>query len=190
MGLAFSPNASAAPATQQAATPEQAFVYEVAGEVLSAVRAAPSNADAKRTLEAVFTRYVDIEWVGQFVLGRHWKEAKPEQQQRFLSAYRSFMVGSYTTRLRDYSGDDYTVSAPRTAGEGRSALTMKVKRAQGAPVVIDYKIRKSGDGYKIYDLVVEGISLITTQRSEFDSVVSQNGLDFLIDALVKKSAVK
>jgi phospholipid transport system substrate-binding protein len=169
-------------------TPEQAFVYQVAAEVLGVVRSNATAGNAKKALEAVFTKYVDIEWVGQFVLGRHWRAANPEQKQRFIAAYRSFMVGGYTGRLRDYSGDNYTVSAPRALGEGRSALTMQVKRPQGAPVVIDYKIRVSGSGYMIYDLVVEGISLITTQRSEFDSVVSRKGLDFLIQALEKKAA--
>ena len=187
IGLTCLHSASATPPAQ-ASTPEQAFVYQVAGEVLSAVRAAPSQGNAKETLEGVFSNYVDIEWVGQFVLGRHWKEANETQKQRFITSYRSFMVGGYTSRLRQYSGDDYTVSAPRNAGDGRYALTMKVKRAQGAPVVIDYKIRKNGSSYKIYDLVVEGISLITTQRSEFDSVITRNGMDFLIDALAKKTA--
>lgn len=190
VGIACTHHAMAKPDAQTAPTPEQAFVYKVAGEVLQAVRAAPSQADAKHTLEGVFSSYVDIEWVGQFVLGRHWREANEQQKQRFITAYRSFMVDGYTSRLREYSGDDYSVSAPRNAGDGRFALTMKVKRAQGAPVVIDYKIRKSGSSYKIYDLVVEGISLITTQRSEFDSVVTRNGMDFLIDALNKKSGSK
>jgi phospholipid transport system substrate-binding protein len=169
-------------------TPEQDFVYQVAGEVLNAARSNASQPNAQKALEAVFTKYVDIEWVGQFVLGRHWRAANPDQKQRFIAAYRAFMVGGYTGRLRDYSGDNYTVSSPRALGEGRSALTMQVKRARGAPVVIDYKIRTSGSGYKIYDLVVEGISLITTQRSEFDSVVNRKGLEFLIQALVKKAA--
>jgi phospholipid transport system substrate-binding protein len=175
-------------ATEKAHTPEQAFVYQVAAEVLQVVRSNGSEASAKKALESVFTTYVDIEWVGQFVLGRHWRTANPDQKQRFITAYRSFMVGGYTRRLREYSGDDYTVSSPRALGEGRSALTMQVKRPQGAPVVIDYKIRTDGATYKIYDLVVEGISLITTQRSEFDSVVNRKGLDFLIQALAKKAA--
>jgi phospholipid transport system substrate-binding protein len=168
-------------------TPEQAFVYQVADEVLVNARTHTSEAAAKQALENVFTRYVDIEWVGQFVLGRHWRKASEDQKQRFIASYRSFMVGGYTSRLRQYSGDNYSVSAPRSLGNGRSALTMQVQRDAGAPVVIDYKIRQSGQGFKIYDLVVEGISLITTQRSEFDSVVNRQGLDFLIQALAKKA---
>jgi phospholipid transport system substrate-binding protein len=190
MGAVIAQPVSAASPSANAATPQQAFVYQVAGEVLNSVRAAPTQTDAKQVLESVFTRYVDIEWVGQFVLGRHWRTANPDQKQRFIAAYRSFMAEGYTSRLREYSGDDYTVSAPRNAGNGRYALTMKVKRPQGEPVIIDYKIRDSASSYKIYDLVVEGISLITTQRSEFDSVVGQHGIDFLIEALKKKTAAR
>jgi phospholipid transport system substrate-binding protein len=173
---------SAVPRSQQ-----QDFVHKVAEDVLAVVQSGKPDTRIRAELETIFTRYIDIDWVGQFVLGKHWRTASQLQKDRFIKAYRSFMIGSYTGRLKEYSGEHYQVNAPRDLQEGKYALTMELFRAQGKPVLIDYKIRTSADSFKIYDIVVEGISLITTQRSEFDSVVSRKGLDALINALNKKA---
>ncbi len=169
-------------------TPEQMFVYKVAEDVLEVIKAHPSSSEASQKLEGVFNQYVDIDWVGRFVLGRHWRAASDTQRQEFSDSYRRFMVSSYTKRLQKYSGQHYEVSAPRDLGKDRSALTMEVFQPSGSPILIDYKIREDGDGFKIYDLVVEGVSLISTQRSEFDAVVNRRGLDYLIKALKKKTS--
>lgn len=169
-------------------TPQQAFVSEVVEDVLASIRQDGGNGTAGK-LEDVFNRYVDINWVGRFVLGRHWREATDVQRSHFSSNYRDFMVASYTKRLQTYAGEKYTISEPRDLGKGRSALTMEIAQNSGQPIVIEYKIRETeGGGYKVYDLVVEGVSLITTQRSEFDSIVTRKGLDFLINALGKKAS--
>ncbi len=172
---------------QRGSTVQQAFVYQVADDVLETIRNTKGT-DAVTALHPVFNRYVDIEWVGKFVLGRHWRSATKQQRKAFMDSYRQFMIGSYSGRLKDYSGQNYNVEAPRDLGKGRYVLKMNVQREAGAPVTIDYKIRESGGTFKIYDLIVEGISLITTQRSEFDSVVNRKGLEFLIHALEKKAA--
>jgi phospholipid transport system substrate-binding protein len=190
--IAYMPSAHATAATSSAhaaqQTKEQAFVQGVSEEVLKIIRAKAGDAETKKQLEGIFNHHIDIEWVGRFVLARHWNNASEEQKQRFMQSYRNFMIGSYTKRLRDYAGEQYSISTPRAIGNGRSVLTMKVQRPEGgSPILIDYKIRQSGEQFKIYDLVVEGISLISTQRSEFDSVVNRKGIEFLIDALNKKS---
>ncbi|TAE82071.1 MAG: ABC transporter substrate-binding protein [Alphaproteobacteria bacterium] len=180
------PANASAPAEQQ--TAEQAFVHHVSKEVLNVLHKKLSAEETQKQLEVVFNDNVDIDWVGRFVLARHWNNTSPAQRQKFLQSYRAFMTGNYTKRLRDYAGEHYTVSTPRAIGNGRSVLTMKVQSPNGGePLIIDYKIRQSSDGFKIYDLVVEGISLISTQRSEFDSVINRKGIDFLIDALNKKA---
>ncbi len=168
-------------------TAEQHFVHKVAEDVLEAVRSKQSDTAITRDLESVFNRYIDIQWVGRFVLGRHWRTANDSQKNNFITSYRAFMINSYASRLKEYSGEHYEVSKPRPLGNGKNVLTMKLFRDVGEPVLIDYKIRKSATDFKIYDLVVEGISLISTQRSEFDSVVNRKGLDFLIKALNKKA---
>ncbi len=179
--------ASFAETTKAPKTPQQDFVHKVAEDVLEVVQSNKSDAMVRQELEGIFSRYIDIEWVGRFVLGRHWRTASEAQKQNFIKAYRAFMIGSYTDRLKEYSGEHYQVNLPRDLSDNKYALTMELFRNQGKPVLIDYKIRADGGTYKIYDIVVEGISLITTQRSEFDSVVSRKGVDALIKALNKKS---
>lgn len=168
-------------------TPQQDFVHTVAEDVLEAVRSGKNDAAIRAELENIFSRYIDIDWVGRFVLGRHWRTASEAQKKQFIDAYRAFMIGSYTDRLKEYSGEHYQVNLPRNLSDNKYALTLELFREQGKPILIDYKIREAGSTYKIYDIVVEGISLITTQRAEFDSVISRKGLDALIKALNKKA---
>lgn len=173
---------------ENAQTPEQEFVHKVAEDVLQVIQEKQPDMKARQALEGVFNRYIDIDWVGRFVLGRHWRKANAKQKTSFIKSYRAFMISGYADKLMEYSGEHYEVSKPRDLGDGKSVLTMQLFRAEGKPVLIDYKVRREGEDYKIYDLVVEGISLISTQRSEFDSVVNRKGLDFLIKALDKKAA--
>ena len=166
---------------------EQRFIRSIASDVLNVIKAEQSLSETKTELEAIFNRTIDIDWVGRFVLGRHWRKADDSQKAQFVSSYRSFMVNSYAERLKEYSGETYDISSPRSLGNDKSALTMTLYRDNGKPVLIDYKVRAEEGQYRIYDIVVEGISLIATQRSEFNSVINRKGLDFLINALEKKS---
>lgn len=169
---------------------EKAFVKSVADEVLAAIRTGQSLDKVKSDLEEIFNRTIDIDWVGRFVLGRSWKNANPDQKQRFAASYRKFMINSYADKLKEYSGEKYTLSDAKALDDSKHVVTMTLYRSGGKPVLIDYKIRSADNTLKIYDLVVEGISLISTQRSEFNSVINRKGLDYLIAALDKKTAAQ
>ena len=79
----------------------------------------------------------------------------------------------------------------RPDDSGGNVVTMRIKRPQAEDVVVEYSIRqKEGDGLKVYDIIVEGVSMLTTQRSEFNSVVSQKGLDYLIAQLKRQRPTK
>lgn len=169
-------------------TPEQAFIDRVAENVLKVIRSTESEQVVEDELEAVFEQHVALDWVAKFVLGRHWRTASEQQREQFLKYYREFIVRSYARRLQNYSGENYEVSEPTGLGKDRYKLTMKIYRPEGGqPILVDYKIREKSDSYKIYDIVVEGISLIATQRDEFDSVIDRNSLDALINALKRKA---
>lgn len=164
------------------------FIDGLGKEVLAQAKdTSRSTAEKETALKDLFFRSVDVDWIGKFVLGRFWRTASESQQQQYLNNYRNFISTNYTSRLRDYTGETYKITGTRDDGDGKYLVSMQIVRPNGQNVETDYKVKEEG-GYKIVDIVVEGVSLITTQRSEFSSAVSRKGLDFLIEQLAKKAA--
>lgn len=176
-------------AAQAAVSPQQAFIDTIASDVLAIVKNDSLDATTKSTkLENIFANTVDFDWVGKFVLGRHFKTATPAQQKAYLDAYRPFIIKNYVSRLTKYTGQTYKITGTRAGSDGASLVSMQLVDPKGPPVLVDYRVSGKPGAFKVTDIVVEDVSLITTQRSEFNAVVSKNGLDFLIEALKKKAA--
>lgn len=175
--------ANAAPAS-----PQQLFIDKIASDVLAIVKNDSIGTDAKSAkLESIFENAVDFDWVGKFVLGRHFKMATPAQQVAYLKAYRPFIIKNYVSRLTKYTGQTYKITGTHPGTDGATLVSMELVDPNGPPVLVDYRISGKPGAFKITDIVVEDVSLITTQRSEFNAVVNKNGVDFLIAALNKKA---
>ncbi|MFO1242890.1 MAG: ABC transporter substrate-binding protein [Rickettsiales bacterium] len=164
------------------------FIDGLGQQVLALAKdSGKSDSQKQDELRNIFFQSVDVDWIARFVLGRFWRTASESQQQTYLNNYRNFISTNYTSRLRDYTGETFKITGARDDGDGKYMVSMQIVRPNGQNVETDYKVKEDG-GYKIIDIVVEGVSLITTQRSEFSSAVSRKGLDFLIEQLAKKAA--
>lgn len=174
-----------------AATADEAKTYTNAiGEKVLEVMNDKSTPDAEKLvqLEALFVDVVDVDWVGRFVLGRHWRTASDEQKEAYRPAYRDFLIKHYTSRFAEYSGETFSIEQVEERRKDEFMVRMNIQRPAGqAPVVVDYMLRSAGKDFKVFDIVVEGVSLINTQRSEFGSLVERKGMDSLIAALKKKT---
>lgn len=166
----------------------KAKVEAVSKEVLEIVSKDDKSVKARRAnLEKVFTREVDVAWIGHFVLGRQYRAATPEQQKRYDSLYAQFLVKHYTSKFSEYAGESFKVLSAEQAEGGDALVHTQIVRQDQPPVVVNYRLRKSDGGEaKVNDIVIEGVSLLTTQRAEFASVVSRQGMDFLLESLEKK----
>lgn len=174
------------------ANPEAAknFVDRVSKQVLDIVKTDGLSKEQKAAkLEALFSDKVDINFVGRFVLGKHWRTATPAQQQAYLAAYKPFILKNYAGRLAKYSGQTYTLKNPRTDGDA-SMVTMEINDPNGPNVIVDYRLKGTDGNFRIVDIMVENVSLLTTQRSEFNGIVESKGVDGLIEALKKQVASK
>jgi len=140
-------------------------------------------------LEKLFSDNVDFPWVGRFVMGRFWRQASEEQKTRYLKAYQKFLVLHYTSRFTDYTSGSFKVDGVKEDGDGEYTVNteMQSNEPNSEPVLVDYRVRRQDKGFIIFDVIVEGVSLITTQRSEFNPVLNTKGVDYLIDQLVAKS---
>ena len=114
----------------------------------------------------------DTAAIGQFVLGRYWPQATPAQQQEYLSLFEKMIVKVYADRFRQYSGETFQVTSSRPDASGDTMVQSQVVRPSGPPVNVEWRVR---GGSRIVDVIVEGVSMSVTQRSEFASVIQSSG---------------
>ena len=122
-------------------------------------------------------------------MGKNWRQASPDQQKRLIDEFRTLLVRTYSGALANYR-DNTMDYKPLRMNPGDTEVTVRteVRRAGQAPVQIDYSMEKTPDGWKAYDVVVAGVSLVTNYRDEFSDTVKSSGIDGLIAALDKKNA--
>ncbi|HJO88205.1 MAG: ABC transporter substrate-binding protein [Alphaproteobacteria bacterium] len=129
--------------------------------------------------------------IGRFVLGRYWKKASKEERKKFQDLFNTFVVQTYAAKFRHYGGETFMVTGSRqSAGGSTFVISSKVEQPGGGPpIVLSWRVSESDDAYKIYDITVEGVSMVVTQRSEFTSVIRSGGgkVEALIDALRDKT---
>jgi phospholipid transport system substrate-binding protein len=132
----------------------------------------------------------DVPAIGKTVLGRYWRAATPDEQQEYLKLFEDFLVGNYAQRFGQYAGEKFTTAGVRGDGDNMITVLTLIARPNGQTARLDWLMRPDGDGYKILDLKIEGISMSETHRSEFASVIQNSGgkVAGLIDALRKKAA--
>jgi phospholipid transport system substrate-binding protein len=124
----------------------------------------------------LFHEDFDAPGIARFVLGRYWRTASEEEQKEFVKAFEDYAVFVYTVRLADFGGQSFKVRGSRSDGYGVIVSTDVQGAGSATPLRIDWRLVTDDSGaYKINDLIVEGISMMTTQRSEFASVVQRNG---------------
>ncbi len=165
------------------------FANDLGNKALGVITDASLSKEARRKqLEGLFEENVDINWIGKFVLGRGWRDASEAQQQQYLANYKTFLIKHYTSNLTEFTDANFEVTRVEPEERGGNVVTMNLKRPGAEDAVVSYTVRKNDSGkLNVYDIVVEGVSMITTQRSEFNSVVSQKGLDYLITELGNRS---
>lgn len=174
-----------------AANAEEArqFVDAVGKKVVTIVNS--GAADKQSQLTQMFTENVDMDWMGKFVLGAAWNQATEDQRNRYLQAYRQYLLARYTANFADYAGSQYTITGAKPFSEGQFIVSMSVNapKAEDTEVQAGYRVRTAENGqFKIIDIIIEGVSLLTTERSEFTSVVQKQSVDKLIEQLQSKAS--
>ena len=176
--------------------PEQ-LVQKITEEVLTAIKsdkqlAAGDKQKAMRLAEQKVLPYVDFEEATRLAVGRAWPQASPEQKKQLVSEFRNMLVRTYSNAIEGYQGQTLKVLPSRGGkqqeAQGEATVRAQFVRAGGQPLPMEFQMRKTGQGWKVYDIAVEGISLVPTYRSEFDAVVKQEGIDGLIKRLAQKNA--
>ncbi len=126
-----------------------------------------------------------LELIGRFVLGRHWRRASEAERAEFAQLFEDYLVASYAQKLSEYGGEKLVVQGVRPKGKSGAVVTSRVVPPEGAPIQVEWRLRRDGEGWRVIDVVIEGVSMAVTHRSEFSSVIASRGgkIDGLLDAL-------
>ncbi len=172
----------------------EALVKKITAEVMDAIKsdkqlAAGDKQKALKLAEEKILPHVDFDEATRLAVGRSWKEATPEQKKRLVQEFRNMLVRTYSNAISAYEGQQMKVMPVRMkAGDSEATVHNQfVRPGAPKPVLVDYSMRKTEQGWKIYDIVVEGVSLVLTYRREFDAIAKQDGIDGLIKRLAQKN---
>jgi phospholipid transport system substrate-binding protein len=166
-----------------------ALVKSTTEEVLAVIKKSPDRATLRKVAEQKVLPYFDFKEMTRAAVGRPWRDATPEQQKKLEDSFRSLLVNTYTGALTRTAAADKTVEVKPTQGGNDKETTVRsfVKGGGGQPLEIDYKMVNGSQGWKVVDVVVENVSLVTTYRSTFAQEVQQGGIDGLIKSLEDKN---
>ena len=138
----------------------------------------------------LFDENFDIPSISRFVLGKYWKSATTTQKKEFIVTFRNYIVKTYSSRFSEYTGEKLTlINSENQSNPKLFIVHTALNREDAPPIKVDWRVGLKKDRYVILDIIIEGISLAITQRSEFVSVIDQNdgNVDNLIKLLKEKS---
>ena len=128
--------------------------------------------------------HFDVQYSARMVLGKHWKDATPEQRERFIKAFYQSMLSNYGNALADFTAGKMKVLPSKADAEAdRATVRTEIRRSNGQPVPVNYSMHKTAEGWKAWDVTIEGISYLKSFRDDFGSEIDQKGLDAVIDRL-------
>jgi phospholipid transport system substrate-binding protein len=113
--------------------------------------------------------------IARFVLGRYWRSAGAEEQQEFVKLFEDYVAFVYAARLANFGGETFKIRGSRSDADGVIVSTDVISPGSTSPLRIDWRLVNDNHGYKINDVIVEGVSMAVTQRSEFASIIQRNG---------------
>jgi phospholipid transport system substrate-binding protein len=173
----------------------QELVRDTSSRMLSALRdeqdvIASNPGRLYELVSDIVLPYFDFRVMSKWVLGKNWRKATPEQRERFVDAFRALLVRTYGTALSEYA-DEKIVYLPHTLDNKARTVTVQTEIKQGgSSIPISYSMYNSRDGWKVYDVVISGVSLVTNYRSTFGNIIRAKGMDNLIEQLVERNQLQ
>lgn len=181
-------------ATASGATTEDAgaFVDGLGQQTIAALDRIGKDPEARRQAIAdLLDEAVDLDRISRLCLGRHWRTASDTQREEYVRLFRANVLAVLSRRMSFYTGGEkFVVTATRPAGEDAMVASEIIYATNDPPLKIEWRVRVENGSAMIIDVLPEGVSLVLTYRSEFDEVISRNGLDGLLTELRNRAAAK
>lgn len=163
------------------------FIDQLGKKIISiAAEKQSSESVKKQKIIAEIDRVIDTNWIGRFVLGKNYKDVNEAQLARFMDLYRQFMINTYGPKFKNYNGKRFDVISVDLQGGFYVAKCEFVPKESNTAINVQFRVKERNNKLVVLDFVTEGISLIETQRSEFNSAISEKGIDQFINDLEKR----
>lgn len=134
-----------------------------------------SDSGRKKAFSKLLRDNFDMKTIGRFSLGRYWRTSTPEQQKEYLKLFEKMVVDVYSRRFSEYTGQVLEVQDARSEGKSDIVVTSYVTHETHPDIRVDWRVRHKNGRYKVVDIIVEGVSMAVTQRSDFASVIQRGG---------------
>ena len=178
------------PSARAEADSPQKFIQTLGGEAIEMLSdPVLSEQDRIAEFRKLLVRGFDLRTISRFALGRYWRRATPAERREYERLFENYIVDTYAARLGRYQGETLVLESTRSEGNGDILVGTEIVPQEGPGARVEWRVRGNPDDYKIIDVVVEGVSMVITQRSEFASVIQRSGgqIAGLLDELRKKT---
>lgn len=170
-------------------TPPQ-VVRKLSDAAVAVLQEKGPSADQKRIkIQDIVKQYADFATMSRLVLARNWKGLSDEQKQQFVEEFKQHLAVTYGKNVESYHDDKVQIVGDRDEGRGDWTVQTKIVRlGGGADILVDYRLRQENGEWKVIDLVIERVSLVSNFRSQFQDVMANGGIDRLLKLLREKNA--
>ncbi|MBU3627423.1 phospholipid-binding protein MlaC [Polynucleobacter sp. AP-Reno-20A-A9] len=174
--------------TPDQSTPPDVLIKMVVTEVMATVKADPDiqKGNIPKIVDLVEKKivpYTDMRRTTEMAMGPNWKKATPEQQAQLTSEFKNLLIRTYSGALSQLRDQTVQFKALRAAPDDREVVVKTVVLGRGDPVPLDYRLEKTANGWKVYDMNIMGVWLIEAYRNQFSNQISQNGVEGLVKFL-------
>ncbi|MEE9209113.1 MAG: ABC transporter substrate-binding protein, partial [Kiloniellales bacterium] len=184
--------AAAARPTGAAETADPAqFVRDFSDQALTVLADTGLAGETReRAFRGLLTAGFDVKTIGRFVLGRYWRRATEAERDEFGRLFEDLIVATYTRQFASYSGQTLKVEDARQRDDKSALVASRIVRAEGEAILIDWRLLRRGQSWRIVDVVVQGMSMALSQRSEYAAVIKSSGgrVEGLLVKLREKTA--
>jgi phospholipid transport system substrate-binding protein len=182
---------AAAGAQAQTQAPD-ALIKQVSTEVLEAIKADKSiqSGDVNKIMALVDSKvmpHLNFQRMTASAVGRYWRQATPEQQKRLQDEFKTLLVRTYSGALKEVRNQTIQVKPMRGSAEDAEVVVKSEVRGSGDPIQLDYRLEKSPNGWKVYDINVAGVWLVQNYQNSFAQEIGANGIDGLIAKMAERN---
>jgi phospholipid transport system substrate-binding protein len=171
-------------AARPAAADESAFIQSLANQAIAVLQDRSVSLEVREAkFQRLLTDSFAMKKIGRFVVGRYWKVMTPDQQVEYQNLFAMWVLKSYSIRLVGYKGQKFEIDRVTKAGQNDVYVRTRIIQEDSAPLRCDWRVRTIDGKPKVIDVVVEGVSMLSTQRSEYSAVLRRHGPEGLIEAL-------
>lgn len=152
-----------------------------------ALKGAAKEKERRALVRKVVAERFDWAEMARRSLGRHWEQRTEEERKEFVSLYNELVDRAYMTKVEGYSGEKVRYETEAIDGDYAS-VKMKIATSKNQDIPVEYRLRKQGSDWRVYDVLIEGVSLVNNYRTQFNSIISQSSYANLVKQLKAKVA--